>query len=194
MIQALRLCNRQRARSIDLRLFRRIMATLLRDLIRPAQFDLTVHLVTASEITRLNESYLRHRGPTDVITFNYTEEESRAAVISPGVPGSAQQFFRDAAGARISGGDVEERGPLVHGEIFICLEEALAQSRRYRTTWPAELVRYFIHGTLHLCGYDDLEPSLRKRMKREEDRLLRDLSRQYSLRQLARPRRLRNSR
>jgi probable rRNA maturation factor len=117
-------------------------------------------LVAPSEITRLNERYLRHRGPTDVITFNYAEEEAPAS------------------------------GPFsFHGEIFICLEEALVQSRRYRTTWPAELVRYLVHGALHLCGYDDSKPAPRKRMKRAEDRLLREISRHYSLRQLAGPRR-----
>src|SRR5580765_410553 len=44
---------------------------------------------------------------------------------------------------------------VIHGEILICVSEAVEQSRRFRTTWQAELVRYLVHGLLHLRGYDD---------------------------------------
>src|SRR5205085_111803 len=50
----------------------------------------------------------------------------------------------------------------LQGEIFICLSEAVAQARRFRTTWPEELTRYLVHGLLHLSGYDDLKPALRR--------------------------------
>ena len=73
----------------------------------------------------------------------------------------------------------------VHGEIFICIDDAVKQARQFRTTWQSELVRYLIHGVLHLVGYDDLTPAGRRAMKREENRLLRMLSRQFSLRRLA---------
>jgi len=73
----------------------------------------------------------------------------------------------------------------VHGEIFICIDDAVKQARQFRTTWQSELVRYLIHGVLHLVGYDDLTPAGRRTMKREENRLLQMLSRQFSLRRLA---------
>ena len=72
----------------------------------------------------------------------------------------------------------------LHGEIFICLDDAVKQSRAFRTTWQSELVRYVIHGVLHLRGFDDLTPSKRRVMKLEENRLLRELARQFPLRQL----------
>ena len=71
------------------------------------------------------------------------------------------------------------------GEVFICLDEALAQARRFRTTWQAELVRYLVHGVLHLRGYDDGHPRARRKMRREENRLLRALAKQFALRKLA---------
>jgi probable rRNA maturation factor len=72
------------------------------------------------------------------------------------------------------------RRPLI-GDIFICVEEALRQAAKYRTTWQSELIRYIVHGALHLCGYDDQTATARKKMKREEDRILRELSVRFSL-------------
>jgi probable rRNA maturation factor len=66
------------------------------------------------------------------------------------------------------------------GEIVVCLDVARSQARRFRTTWQAELVRYVAHGCLHLCGHDDHQPQARRRMKREENRLVRQLARQYT--------------
>jgi ssRNA-specific RNase YbeY (16S rRNA maturation enzyme) len=46
------------------------------------------------------------------------------------------------------------------------------------------VVRYVVHGILHLMGYDDLQPLARKKMKREEGRLVRELSRRFALSKL----------
>jgi len=70
-------------------------------------------------------------------------------------------------------------------EIFVCLDEALAQARRFRTTWEAELVRYILHGLLHLCGFDDSRASARRKMKREENRLLRKIAAEFDFSKLA---------
>src|SRR2546427_238130 len=64
----------------------------------------------------------------------------------------------------------------LHGEIFICIDEVISQAGKFRTSWQKELVRYLIHGVLHLCGYNDRRASARRRMKSEEDRLLRQLA------------------
>jgi probable rRNA maturation factor len=69
----------------------------------------------------------------------------------------------------------------LQGEIFICLEEARRQARRYHTSWQAELARYLVHGVLHLQGFDDLKPAERRRMKREEDRLVQELEMAFGL-------------
>jgi probable rRNA maturation factor len=61
----------------------------------------------------------------------------------------------------------------LHGECFICVADAVAQARQFGTTWAEEVVRYVIHGILHLRGYDDLEPAARRVMKREENRWVR---------------------
>ncbi len=74
----------------------------------------------------------------------------------------------------------------LHGELFISVADAEKQAREFRTTWPEELTRYVIHGILHLRGFDDLTPAKRRVMKREENRLLRMMTKRFSLSQLSR--------
>jgi probable rRNA maturation factor len=78
-------------------------------------------------------------------------------------------------------------GPL-HGELFICVADAVTQARNFDTTWPSEVVRYIIHGLLHLRGFDDLAPRARRIMKREEERLLKKVSTKFKVCRLAKPR------
>lgn len=139
--------NRQRARRIDTRVLREITLCLLDDILAIESYAVMVHLVSAATSAELNHRYLGHEGPTDVITFDFREDY-------------------DADSARLD----------LAGEIYICVSEAERQAREFGTTFPSEIVRYVVHGILHLLGYDDLTPAKRKIMKRAENRLLRDLS------------------
>jgi len=152
--RTLALRNRQRLRRVDLRFLRRIAQSLVQEAWPDMPFDLGIHILAAAEITRLNEAFLHHKGPTDVITFNYAERAVRPQL----PPGST--------------------APL-HGDILVCVDEAISQARRFRTTWQNELVRYVVHGVLHLLGHDDLAASARRRMKTAEDALLRHLTRRF---------------
>ena len=80
----------------------------------------------------------------------------------------------------------QKNAPVLHGEVFISISDAMVQAKKFGTTWQSELIRYVIHGLLHLRGFDDLEPKLRREMKREENRLVRMLEGKFPLRQLAR--------
>jgi probable rRNA maturation factor len=73
----------------------------------------------------------------------------------------------------------ESDGPL-QGDIFICIDEAIQQARFFKTTWQQEIVRYMVHGILHLLGEDDLKPELRRKMKRKENRLVEALGKDFS--------------
>ena len=76
-------------------------------------------------------------------------------------------------------------GDQLVGEIFVCIDDASVQARRFGTSRKAEVLRYIVHGVLHLRGHDDLRPAARRRMKREEDLLLKKLSRRFRLRKPA---------
>jgi rRNA maturation RNase YbeY len=152
--RTLTLLNRQRTRPVNLRLLRRIIEAFLlspQSTISVA-YDLTLYLVAAPEMIRLNETHLRHKGSTDVITFDYADP--------------AQPDF-------------------LHGEIFVCPDEALIQARRFRTTWQSELVRYAVHGILHLRGYDDQTTRARCKMKKVENQSMAELGRQFTFSKLA---------
>jgi len=67
------------------------------------------------------------------------------------------------------------------GDMLICPAVARKQAREFETSWQSEIVRYFIHGILHLQGHDDQRATDRRIMKREEDRRLRVLLSRHPL-------------
>jgi probable rRNA maturation factor len=54
------------------------------------------------------------------------------------------------------------------GEILISVDQAIMESRERGIPLPEELSLYLIHGWLHLIGFDDIDESDRKIMRREE--------------------------
>ena len=60
----------------------------------------------------------------------------------------------------------------IDGEIFISIDDALSNSKKFKVTLSEELVRLVIHGILHLLGYDDQNRSDKKIMKQLENKLL----------------------
>ena len=149
--QGLTIDNRQHTRRVKIGPLRRLTKTLLLECLLATEFDLSVCFVNASEITSLNERFLHHKGPTDVITFDYSDTGAASGIL---------------------------------GEIFICIDQAVSQARRFRTTWQSDLVRYLIHGLLHLCGYDDRTAKSRREMKAAENRLVRQLARRFDFAEL----------
>lgn len=60
----------------------------------------------------------------------------------------------------------------IDGEIFISIDDAGDNSKKFKVTLSDELVRLVIHGILHLLGFDDQTTSDKKTMKRVENKLL----------------------
>jgi probable rRNA maturation factor len=56
------------------------------------------------------------------------------------------------------------------GELVISAEYAQAEARARGIPVEEELVRYVVHGLLHLEGYDDRRPADRKRMWARQER------------------------
>lgn len=148
--------NRQRDRRLHLPFLRRVLRHVLAGQLPAATHDLGFHFVSAEEMARVNWQFLQHEGSTDVITFDYGEGT--------------------AVGGQQSAG--------LSGEAFICVADAVKQAREFKTTWQSEVIRYAVHAVLHLRGYDDLQPALRRTMKREENRLMRELAKAFDFAQL----------
>jgi probable rRNA maturation factor len=59
-----------------------------------------------------------------------------------------------------------------HGEIFVSVETARKQARRFGTSTGRELRLYLTHGLLHLHGFDDKTPAGAAQMARLQERLV----------------------
>jgi len=74
---------------------------------------------------------------------------------------------------------------LLHGELVICPAIASEHARKYSASLGRELMRYVIHGVLHLQGFDDKTTAARHKMKHEENRLLQRLARRFPVESIA---------
>lgn len=63
--------NRQRTRTLDVPLLRRIARHILEEEFALKEYELGFHFVEAAEMARVNEQFLQHHGSTDVITFDH---------------------------------------------------------------------------------------------------------------------------
>ena len=166
------IANRQRTKKINTRLLRQIAEDVLAHL-KVEKVELGITLVGAKAMARVNWQFLQHEGSTDVITFDHATPVA-ALVKARTKTRTASRVFTNAA-------------TRLHGELFVCVDDAVKQAKEFKTSWPAEVVRYIVHGILHLLGHDDLKPHLRRKMKREENRLVRLLARRFALANLSRP-------
>src|SRR5580704_6118865 len=104
------IANRQRTRKINSRLLKQIVSGLIEEL-AISEAELGINLVGAKEMARVNRQFLQHEGSTDVITFDH----------------------RDPSFV------IRHSSLQLHGELFICVEDAVAQSKEFKTTWQSEL-------------------------------------------------------
>jgi rRNA maturation RNase YbeY len=156
------IANRQRTRKVNTRALKHIVKEVFKEL-GIVEAELGVNLVADREMTLVNETFLQHVGSTDVITFDHANRKRNRL----------------------------KRHSKIHGELFVCVDVAISQAKEFDTTWQSEMVRYVIHGILHLLGYDDLKPALRREMKREENRLMRVMAKRFSFAELSRTARIR---
>jgi probable rRNA maturation factor len=63
-----------------------------------------------------------------------------------------------------------------HGEIFVSVEMAMRNAKRFGTSLARELQLYVIHGLLHLHGFDDDAPKAALEMKRTQEKVLASLN------------------
>ena len=110
-------------------LFQTLLKQALVYLKRPLDVVLETSLVDDATIQTLNRDYRGIDRPTDVLSFAFLDEVAGEPSIK-GVP------FTDL------------------GAIVISVEKAASQATEYGHSIERELSFLFIHGLLHLCGYD----------------------------------------
>jgi probable rRNA maturation factor len=67
----------------------------------------------------------------------------------------------------------DDSGPA--GELYVSVERALAVANARGLDPLRELMLYVVHGSLHLCGFDDRDPRERRAMRAAERRAFKKL-------------------
>ena len=106
--------------------------------------SLSIVMIDDEQMIRIHAEHLGDPTATDVITFDLGEEE-------PGqdLPPELAQLLADE--------------PV--GELFVGVEMAARVAKQRGVSEARELALYVVHGVLHLCGFDDIDPGDRAAMR-----------------------------
>lgn len=63
-------------------------------------------------------------------------------------------------------------GEIVSGDIMISLERVAENAQKFSVSFEEEFLRVMVHGTLHLCGYNDKTDQEAAEMRRMENESL----------------------
>lgn len=112
-------------------------------------YDTEVSLVFVDNesISKLNKAYRDKDRETDVLSFPLLEGEIN------------QDLDMD----------------VLLGDIVISLEKAEEQAHEFRHSLSREIFYLYLHGLLHLIGYDHLKEEDKKKMREQEEKILQDL-------------------
>lgn len=88
------------------------------------------------------------------------------------------RFMNDPSPTDVLTFDLRGDGRARHidGEIVVSTDTALREATRRNLRPKDELLRYVVHGVLHLLGMDDRTADQRRAMRRAEDEVLRQVT------------------
>jgi probable rRNA maturation factor len=112
-----------------------------------------VSFLSPAGIERVNEDFLGHHGPTDVISFDYRSKDD------PGFEDETDVFD-----------EADDADPSI--ELIVCPAVAYEQAVKRGLPYAEEVALYVAHGLLHAAGYDDLNPKAKRVMRRAEKRVM----------------------
>jgi probable rRNA maturation factor len=123
--------------------------------------ELALYFVDEATIADLNERFLGHTGPTDVLAFPIDDDLPEAGR-SP-----------DAGSAGPDRPPLEpSEVPLLLGDVLICPVVAERNAAEHQRTLRDELALLVVHGTLHVLGMDHADEEETKVMQAREQELL----------------------
>lgn len=105
--------------------------------------ELSIAIIGHEEMHLLNRRFLAHDETTDVLSFRL--DEPIDGVLSKSS---------------------------LEGEIIVNADMAVERSTEFGWSADQELMYYLLHGTLHLCGYDDHGETQIAQMRAREDHYL----------------------
>ena len=115
--------------------------------------ELGLVISNQERVQELNRSYRGKDMPTDVLAFSMLPDKQLTEADSP-------PFIAPPDGV------------LHLGEVIISFPQAVIQAREYYHTLQKEMAILIIHGILHLMGYEDERPDLKRQMAAREKEIL----------------------
>ena len=120
----------------------KLMVPFLLRTLKISTDEVIIHFVSKSSIGKVHDSIFSDPSPTDCISF---------PIDDPKTPEGKHRIL---------------------GEVFVCPKVAIEYAQQQKLDPHEETTLYIIHGILHLLGYDDLDPSSRRTMRRMEQKCL----------------------
>jgi len=109
---------------------------------------ISVTIVDNDYIHKINRTYRHKDAPTDVISFAFLDDNP-----------DRETLFHSSK-------------MVVLGEIYISYQKAEEQAKEYGHSLDRELKFLFVHGLLHLLGYDHMKKEDEEIMFRLQDEIL----------------------
>ncbi len=120
------------------------------------KIEFSVTICGSERIQELNKTYRDKDKQTDVLSFPVHDDLR-----------NSESVFNEQV--------------ICLGDIFICYEVALEQAKRFNLSFEEEFLHLYIHGLLHLCGYDhDLSGEEEEIMQEFESKLLKNVALQLT--------------
>jgi probable rRNA maturation factor len=160
--------NRQRA----VRVARVPLEAFLRrveDELNLGDSDVTVCLVSDAEIARMNETFRKKKGPTDVLSFPAEKKRRDSAGRRKKIYTESAKDTEDTEKTRLK--EESRIAGTYWGDIAIAPATARRYAKKNGRSLNNELRVLILHGVLHLLGYD--HESDRGEMDRIEQKMRR---------------------
>lgn len=125
--------------------FNEYYVKIFKELKLKGEFITDVTIVDNKTIHKINREYRNVDRPTDVISFAFLDEKSEKEL---------------------------KGGPISLGQIIISYEKAEEQAKEYGHSLEREMNFLFVHGMLHLLGYDHMVKEDEKIMFELQDKIL----------------------
>ncbi len=120
--------------------------------------EVSLSFITDEEMSRLNQTYREIDKTTDVLSF------------------AMQETTEDEMEIIYSAEDEKDRKAMNEflGDILISVPQALKQSEEYGHSLEREIGFLFIHGFLHLIGYDHQDETSERAMFAKQEQILQE--------------------
>ena len=128
-------------------------------------WDVDPVLLTDEEIASAVDAALAFGGRSGI-------DVSVVLVDDPTLADMHGRYLADPTPTDVISFDLGEEGGGPAGELYVSVERAALVARERGAPPERELALYVVHGTLHLCGYDDHEPEDIARMRAAEAQVL----------------------